>query len=348
MASEGYLINQFLSPLTNCRDDDWGGDFERRMRFPREVLREIRAIAGADFPVIFRISGADLMPGSTTPERDARIRAGARADGVDALNVGIGWHESSIPTVQHLVPGGVWVPYAAAVKSAVGLRAGDREQPHQLARGGRGGAGRGSADFVSMARPFLADSIVAKAARSDANWSIRASRAIRRASIVPCSTRPFRAWSIRAPARDASSLRRRAATRAPLCRDRRRPRRHGERARPRGARHIASNSSKPRASSAASFGWRGGFRAKRDFGETIRYFTNELARLGVDVHFGRRLEDAAELRGFDGVVLATRRAAAHGARRERSAARGLLRRRLAAGCRPRANALPSSVRAESA
>ncbi|HEX3672300.1 MAG TPA: NADPH-dependent 2,4-dienoyl-CoA reductase, partial [Candidatus Cybelea sp.] len=67
MASEGYLLNQFLSPLTNRRDDDWGGDVERRMRLPREVLREIRACAGADFPVIFRISGADLMPGSTNP-----------------------------------------------------------------------------------------------------------------------------------------------------------------------------------------------------------------------------------------------------------------------------------------
>src|SRR5579862_3447699 len=119
MASEGYLINQFLSPLTNRRDDAWGGDLERRMRFAREVLRAIRNAAGAEFPIIFRISGADLMPNSTSANETLEFARALAHDGVDALNVGIGWHESAIPTVQHLVPSGLWVPYAAAVKRAV-------------------------------------------------------------------------------------------------------------------------------------------------------------------------------------------------------------------------------------
>jgi 2,4-dienoyl-CoA reductase (NADPH2) len=120
MASEGYLLNQFLSPLTNRRDDAWGGDFQRRMRLPRAVLRAIRAGVGADFPVIFRISGADLMKDSTTAEETLGFARALAIDGVDALNVGIGWHESSIPTVQQIVPSGVWIPFAAAVKRAVG------------------------------------------------------------------------------------------------------------------------------------------------------------------------------------------------------------------------------------
>ena len=78
MASEGYLINQFLSPLTNRRDDDWGGDVNGGCAFAREVLRGIRASAGADYPVIFRISGADLMAGSSSEAEHARICADAR------------------------------------------------------------------------------------------------------------------------------------------------------------------------------------------------------------------------------------------------------------------------------
>ncbi len=88
------------------------------------------------------------------------------SDGVDALNVGIGWHESSIPTVQQIVPSGVWVRFAAAVKRAVGeLPVIASNRINSLAAA-EDVLAAGSADFVSMARPFLADAaIVAKAAQ---------------------------------------------------------------------------------------------------------------------------------------------------------------------------------------
>ncbi|MCS5736142.1 FAD-dependent oxidoreductase [Herbiconiux daphne] len=121
MASEGYLINQFCSPVTNQRDDEWGGSAERRRRFAVEVLRAVRRAVGFDVPIIVRMSGADLVPGSSTQDdTDALARALVLA-GADALNVGIGWHESSVPTVQAAVPHGVWLRYAEAVARAISL-----------------------------------------------------------------------------------------------------------------------------------------------------------------------------------------------------------------------------------
>jgi 2,4-dienoyl-CoA reductase (NADPH2) len=121
MASEGYLINQFCSPVTNIRTDAWGGSAERRRRFAVEVLRAVRRAVGFDVPVIVRMSGADLVPGSSTQEEtDALARALVLA-GADALNVGIGWHESSVPTVQAAVPHGVWLRFAEAVVRALSL-----------------------------------------------------------------------------------------------------------------------------------------------------------------------------------------------------------------------------------
>ncbi|GMA56652.1 hypothetical protein GCM10025858_11550 [Alicyclobacillus sacchari] len=118
MGSEGYLLNQFLSPLTNVRDDEYGGDFERRMRMPLEVVKAVRAAVGAEYPMIYRMSGADLMPDSTTDEETIRFAQALVKTGVDALNIGIGWHESRVPTVQQVVPRG---GFAAVVTASVSM-----------------------------------------------------------------------------------------------------------------------------------------------------------------------------------------------------------------------------------
>src|SRR5947209_13003250 len=65
MGSEGYLLNQFMAPLTNRREDDWGGEAERRMRFPFEVAAAVREASGPGQAVVYRISGADLVDGGT-------------------------------------------------------------------------------------------------------------------------------------------------------------------------------------------------------------------------------------------------------------------------------------------
>ncbi len=307
MASEGYLINQFLSPVTNRRNDGWGGDFERRMRFAREVLRAIRTSVGRDFPVIFRISGADLMPGSTTEDETLAFARALAGGGVDALNVGIGWHESPIPTVQHLVPSGIWVPYAGAVKAAVGaLPVIASNRINSLARAEEVLAA-GSVDFISMARPFLADSqIVAKAARAQShlvNTCIACNQACIDRSLldepVSCMVNPRagreREFSENGP---APQRRRRFAVVG------------GGPAGMESARALAALGHRVELFEAqeelgGQFRMARRIPGKRDFGETIRYFTNELARLGVAVRLRSPIADAEALRGFDGIVLAT-------------------------------------------
>ncbi|MGC9991458.1 MAG: FAD-dependent oxidoreductase [Candidatus Cybelea sp.] len=307
MASEGYLLNQFLSPLTNRRDDAWGGDLERRMRLPRAVFREIRALAGAEFPVIFRISGADLMKDSTTADEALAFARALAGDGVDALNVGIGWHESSIPTVQQVVPSGVWVPFAAAVKAAVGeLPVIASNRINSLA-GAESVLAAGSVDFISMARPFLSDAhIVAKAARNEAslvNTCIACNQACIDRSLldapVSCMVNPRAARELEFPEEpQPKAMRRRFAVVG------------GGPAGMESARALAALGHAVEVFEAD--GELGGqFRMARripgkgDFNETIRYYTNELARLGVVVHLRRRIGDVAGLRGFDGIVLAS-------------------------------------------
>ena len=173
MGSEGYLINQFASPLTNLRRDRWGGDPLRRQAFPLAVLHAVRQAAGAAYPVIFRTSGADFTPGSSTEEESRALAVALAIAGADAINIGIGWHESTVPSVQALVPHGRWMDIAGAVRVAlaaagvaVPVIGSNRINSLQLAEKA---LAAGQADLVSMARPFLADpQIVAKTRRGDA------------------------------------------------------------------------------------------------------------------------------------------------------------------------------------
>ncbi len=156
MSSEGYLLNQFLSPLTNRRQDEYGGDLERRMRFPLEVIEGIKGACGRDFPVVVRHSGADYMEGSTTFEEAKIIASNMEAAGADCINVGVGWHESRVPTVYHGVPGGAFSYLARGIKEAVDVPvvSSNRINHPHLAEAI---LQQGHADMVSMARPLIAD-----------------------------------------------------------------------------------------------------------------------------------------------------------------------------------------------
>ena len=118
MGSEGYLINQFFSPVTNQREDFFGGNSEKRMNFGIEALKKVREMVGPDYPIVYRMSGIDLIPGNPTLEEVLIMAKLLRDNGANALNIGIGWHESRIPTISMLVPRGAWAKIAKKIKDA--------------------------------------------------------------------------------------------------------------------------------------------------------------------------------------------------------------------------------------
>lgn len=92
--AHGYLISQFLSPLANRREDEWGGDAERRQRFVMEVLRATRAAVGPDFPVGIKLNSADFQRGGFSEEESGEVVAALAADGVDLIEISGGTYES--------------------------------------------------------------------------------------------------------------------------------------------------------------------------------------------------------------------------------------------------------------
>lgn len=159
-ASEGYLINEFCSPLTNRRDDEWGGDPARRLRFACEVLAAVRA--ATRLPLSVRISGDDLMPGSTTPEQVDELARLLVEEGADAISVGVGWHESTTPTVQYSVPHGAWLGVDDRVATAVPGTAVIGSNRVLNYREAQLALDSSSLTAIAIARPFLADPHVAR------------------------------------------------------------------------------------------------------------------------------------------------------------------------------------------
>ncbi|POP43978.1 NADPH-dependent 2,4-dienoyl-CoA reductase [Superficieibacter electus] len=156
MGSEGYLINEFLAARTNQRDDEWGGDYTRRMRFAIEVVRAIRARVGDEFIIIYRLSMLDLVENGGTLAETIRLAQTLELAGVTLINTGIGWHEARVPTIATPVPRGAfsWVTRKLKGKVTIPLITTNRINDPQIAEAI---LARGDADMVSMARPFLAD-----------------------------------------------------------------------------------------------------------------------------------------------------------------------------------------------
>ncbi|WKG03513.1 NADH:flavin oxidoreductase/NADH oxidase family protein [Mycolicibacterium sp. HK-90] len=91
--AHGYLISQFLSPLANRRDDEWGGDPQRRMRFPVEVLRAVRAAVGDEFPVAIKLNSADFQRGGFTEDESEQVVARLAGEQIDLIEISGGTFE---------------------------------------------------------------------------------------------------------------------------------------------------------------------------------------------------------------------------------------------------------------
>ncbi len=156
IASAGYLINQFLSPLKNLRTDEYGGSLENRLRFPLEVIAALRKELGPDFPLTIRMAGNDFVPGSNT-DLETPVFAKAYAEaGIDAINVTGGWHETTVPQMAASLPRGGFAYLSLNIKKEVNVpvfasnRITNPDDAEKVIKDG-------FADMVCLGRPLIAD-----------------------------------------------------------------------------------------------------------------------------------------------------------------------------------------------
>ena len=169
MGSEGYLINEFIAARTNHRDDEWGGSYENRIRFPIEIVKRTRAEVGENFIIIYRLSMLDLVEGGSTLEEVIQLAKEIEKAGATIINTGIGWHEARIPTIATKVPRAAftWVTKKLKGSVQIPLVTSNRINTPEMAEHV---LAQGDADMVSMARPMLADAefvVKAEQGRSD-------------------------------------------------------------------------------------------------------------------------------------------------------------------------------------
>lgn len=166
IGSTGYLVSQFLSPLSNVRTDEYGGALENRVRFGMKVIETVKQACGKEYPVIMRHSGAELMEGGNSLADSIEIARLFERAGADAISIQVGWHESRVPTVAASVPRGAFTFLARNMRGVVRVplmtcnRIIDPAFADQIIEDGY-------ADFVAMARALNADPHLPKKAREE-------------------------------------------------------------------------------------------------------------------------------------------------------------------------------------
>ena len=172
LGSAGYLINQFLSPKTNIRTDEYGGSLENRLRYPLELIKLVKERVGKDILVGIRIAGDDFVPGSNTYKESAVFAKYYDDAGIDYINVTGGWHETRIPQIPMMVPQGAYAYLAENVKNNVNVpvfssnRINNPVVAEQILRDEM-------ADAICMGRGLIADPYLPIKTKENKLWDIR-------------------------------------------------------------------------------------------------------------------------------------------------------------------------------
>lgn len=171
-SAHGYLLNEFLSPLSNRRDDQYGGSFEGRIRFTCEVCAAIRDVWPEELPVFVRLSVTDWMEGGWTAEDSIAFARKLKPLGVDLIDCSSG---GVVPHARIPVGPGYQVEFAQRIRKEAGIMTGAvgmitaSEQADQIIR-------TGQADLVLLARQFLREPYwplrAARDLRSEAAWPV--------------------------------------------------------------------------------------------------------------------------------------------------------------------------------
>jgi 2,4-dienoyl-CoA reductase (NADPH2) len=303
MGSEGYLINQFIAPCTNQRNDGWGGSFGNRTRFALEIVRRTREAVGPNFILIYRLSMIDLVENGSNWDEVVELAKAIEAAGATIINTGIGWHEARVPTIATMVPAAAYTWVTAKLKGAVGipLITSNRINAPDVAESV---LARGDADMISMARPFLADpDLVAKSAAGRAgeiNTCIACNQAcldhIFEGKSCTCLVNPLACRETEFVILPAATKKRVAVVGAG----------------PAGMAAAATAAERGHqvtlfeASNriGGQFNLARRIPGKEEFGQTLRYFGHRLDQATVDIRLNRRAT-ITDFQGFDVVLLAT-------------------------------------------
>ncbi|TCW85416.1 NADPH-dependent 2,4-dienoyl-CoA reductase [Burkholderia sp. SRS-46] len=305
MGSEGYLINEFIAARTNHRDDEWGGAYENRIRFPVEIVRRVRERVGANFIVIYRLSMLDLVEGGSTLDEVIRLAQAIEAAGATIINTGIGWHEARVPTIATKVPRAAyaWVTQQLMGKVGIPLIATNRINTPEVAEQL---LADGACDLVSMARPFLADADFVRKAREGRADEINTCIGCNQAcldhtfggKITSCLVNPRACHETELVIRPAPARKRIAVVGAG----------------PAGLSFAVTAAERGHAVTLYEAGAEIGGQfniarkvpGKQEFDETLRYFRRQIELRGVDLRLDTRASAELLLQGgFDEVVLAT-------------------------------------------
>jgi 2,4-dienoyl-CoA reductase (NADPH2) len=156
IGSAGYLLSTFLVEKTNQRDDQWGGSYENRMRFPLEIMSRCRAEVGENFILIFRIAAMDMLQGGMSWDEVVLLAKEMEKAGATIISTHFTWHESTVPTIATMVPRAAFAGVTGRLRKEIKIptitsnRINMPDVAEQVLVDGH-------ADIVSMARPMLAD-----------------------------------------------------------------------------------------------------------------------------------------------------------------------------------------------